>query len=127
MRNAAAAILLVLLSSPVIARWKDSYADAPPDVKAWYRRQTTTAETRKRLGATWYKFCCDDADTVEAKVDKRDGHWFYQLKNESEWRPVPDDTVQDSVMTPYGKPVLYVDATYLHAGPVCFFPGGSGS
>ena len=127
-----ATVLLVLaattcLSAPGQARWKDEYASASPEVRAWYQRQETTAETRKRLNARWYKFCCDDADTVKAKFQLKDDKWFYQLDGDSEWRSIPQDVVQQDVQTPNSKPVLFVDATYLKAGPVCFFPGAAGS
>ena len=66
MRRIATVLLVltgaVLTSAPAAARWKQDYATASPEVRAWYQRQETTAETRKRLGAKWYKFCCDDAD-----------------------------------------------------------------
>ena len=127
-----ATVLLVLTGAYVVsgsaaARWKPEYAKASAEEQAWYQRQETTAETRKRLGAKWYKFCCDDADTVNAKFELKEDRWFYQAEGDSEWRAIPQDAVQQDVQTPHSRPVLFVDATYLHAGPVCFFPGASGS
>jgi len=127
-----ATVLLVLagsaaLHAPSEARWKDQYATANAEVRAWYQRQVTTPETRKRINATWYKFCCDDADTVNAKFQLKEDRWLYQLDGESEWRTIPQDVVQQDVQTPNSRPVLFVDATHLKAGPVCFFPGGSGT
>ena len=91
-----ATVLLVLAGSAAVsgqseARWKDEYALANPDVRAWYERQVTTPETRKRINASWYKFCCDDADTVKAKFELREDKWFYQLEGESAWRSIPQD------------------------------------
>ena len=131
MRRIATVLLVlggcVVVAAPAAARWKQDYATASPEVRAWYQRQETTAETRKRLGANWYKFCCDDADTVKAKFTLKEDKWFYQADGDGEWRAIPQDAVQQDVQTPHSEPVLFVDATYLHAGPVCFFPGGAGS
>ena len=109
------------------ARWKAEYASVSPEERAWYERQTTTEETRKRLNAAWYKSCCDGSDTVKADFDKKDGHWRYRRDGETAWHAVPDDAVQPDVQTPHGKPVLFVDQTHLNAGPVCFFPGAAGA
>ena len=127
-----ATVLLVLagsacLSAPGQARWKNEYATASAEERAWYQRQETTLETRQRLNARWYKYCCDDADTVKAKFQLKQDQWFYQLDGDGEWRSIPQDVVQQDVQTPHSKPVLFVDATYLKAGPVCFFPGAAGS
>ncbi len=131
MRRIATVLLVLtgaaLISTPAIARWKQEYVKAGPEERAWYQRQETTAETRKRIGAKWYKFCCDDADTVKAKFALKEDRWFYQADGDGEWRAIPQDAVQQDVQTPHSEPVLFVDATYLHAGPVCFFPGAAGS
>jgi len=131
MRRIATVLLALAASATLVdhgeARWKDEYAAASAEVRAWYQRQVTTEETRKRLNARWYKFCCDDADTVKAKFELREDKWFYQLEGESAWRGIPQDVVQQDVQTPNSRPVLFVDATHLKAGPVCFFPGASGS
>ena len=131
MRRIATVLLVlggcVVVAAPAAARWKSEYAKANPEEQAWYQRQVTTAETRKRLGVNWYKFCCDDADTVSAKFELKQDKWFYQADGEAEWRAIPQDAVQQDVQTPHSRPVLFVDATHLHAGPVCFFPGAAGS
>src|SRR6185437_813531 len=61
-------------------------------------------------------------DTVKAKFALKEDRWFYQADGDGEWRAIPQDAVQQDVQTPHSEPVLFVDATYLHAGPVCFFP-----
>ena len=112
---------------PASARWKEEYAKVSPDERAWYERQQTTPETRARLHASWYQFCCDHADTVKAKFLLRQDHWFYQLDGETEWRTMPQDIVQSDVQTPHSNAVLFVDVTGHGFGPVCFFPGGTGT
>lgn len=125
MRLALAAVSLVALVSSAEARWKPEYASADPEVRAWYERQTTTPEWRKRVGAEWYRSCCDHGDTVEAEF-KKDGQWAYRLRGQSEWHSLPDDVVQADVMTPGSKPVLFMDHL-RNFGPICFFPGGTGT
>jgi hypothetical protein len=135
MASVLAAILTALmigitLSSHAQARWKAEYASAPKSTRDWYERQTTTAETRKRINAQWYISCCLHADTVNARfaVSKLNGadRWFYQIEGTTEWREVPADAVQPGIETPHEKPVLFVDATGREFGPVCFFPGVGG-
>ena len=116
-----------LLLSSASARWKEQYASIPPEERAWYERQQTTAETRERLRAAWYMICCDHSDTVNAKFVKSGDRWQYQEEGTSQWREIPQDIVQPDVMTPHGKSVLFVDATGRNFGPVCFFPGGTGT
>ena len=101
----AFAVLAIVIFWTVTAqaRWKPEYASASPEERAWYDRQTTTAETRKRIGAAWYLSCCDDGDTVDADFKKSDGHWHYRRKGEMEWHRVPDDAVQADVQTPHGS------------------------
>jgi hypothetical protein len=109
------------------ARWKPEYASRTQEQRDWYERQQTTPETRERIKASWYVFCCVHADTVKARyaVNKVDGadKWFYQVEGSTEWRAVPGDTVQPGIETPDDQPVLFVDATGRNLGPVCFFPG----
>lgn len=109
------------------ARWKPEYANVSPEERAWYERQQTTMETRKRLSAYWYQFCCDHSDTVNAKFSKSGDRWQYQEEGNSVWKDIPQDVVQPDVMTPHGKAILFVDATGRNFGPVCFFPGGTGT
>ena len=97
------------------------------DERAWYERRQTMPETRARLQASWYQFCCDHADTVKAKFVLRQDHWFYQMDGETEWRTVPQDIVQPDLQTPHSNAVLFVDVTGHGFGPVCFFPGGTGT
>jgi len=130
MRNAFLVFTLVLLAAPLSqadARWKAEYASHSPQVRDWYESQTTTAETRERIAASWYISCCLHADTVKARfaVSKSSGgdRWFYQVDGTKEWRSVPADTVQPGIETPGDQPVLFVDATGRDFGPVCFFPG----
>ena len=130
MRNAFLVFTLVLLAAPLPqadARWKPEYASRTQQERDWYERQQTTPETRARIKAGWYNYCCAHADTVKAHytVSKVDGvdKWFYQLEGTTEWRAVPGDTVQPGIETPGDQPVLFVDATGRDFGPVCFFPG----
>jgi len=130
MRIAFFVSMLVFLSasaSQVDARWKAEYASRTQQERDWYERQQTTPETRERIKASWYVFCCVHADTVKARfaVSKTSGadKWFYQVEGTTEWRAVPADTVQPGIETPGDQPVLFVDATGRDFGPVCFFPG----
>lgn len=120
---------LIVVMTPSFARWKNEYVSFSPEEKAWYARQQTTEETRKRLNASWYKYCCDEADRVDAKFkfDRSTGQWFYQMKGSDQWKQIPEDTIQPLVDTPHGEAILFIDQTYLNAGPVCFFPGGGGT
>ncbi len=122
---AVAALLFVL--APAFARWKPEYASASPEEQAWYQRQQTAPEWRKRKNVDWYKSCCDHSDVVKAKFAKADGRWKYQEIGSSEWKDIPDDVVQPDVMTPRSQAILFIDSTWLHFGPVCFFPGGTGA
>lgn len=128
---ALALLVLVLGANTAGATWKPEYAALPQQTRDWYSSRTTTPETRARIEAGWYLFCCDHSDTVKAKfkVDKATGadRWFYQLPGESGYpHEVPADTVQPNIPTPDGQPVLFVDATGRNFGPVCFFPGVAG-
>jgi hypothetical protein len=118
---------LAIPAAQVDARWKSEYASRSQHERDWYERQTTTEETRRRINAGWYLYCCEHADTVKAHytVSKVDGadKWLYQLEGSTEWRAVPGDTVQPGIETPNDQPVLFVDATGRDFGPVCFFPG----
>jgi len=49
------------------------------------------------------------------------------LDGETEWRTMPQDIVQSDVQTPHSNAVLFVDVTGHGFGPVCFFPGGTGT
>jgi regulatory protein YycH of two-component signal transduction system YycFG len=69
-------LIVVFWTVAAHARWKPQYASVSPEEKAWYDRQHTTEETRKRINAPWYMVCCDDADTVKADFDKKDGRWI---------------------------------------------------
>jgi hypothetical protein len=130
MRFIATLALALFLSASASARWKAEYAQLPQSTRDWYDQQTTTPETRARLKAGWYKYCCAHADTVKARftVNKVNGtdQWFYQVGGSQEWHLVPADTVQPNIETPDRQPVLFVDATGRNFGPVCFFPGVGG-
>lgn len=125
-RALIAGVLLLGLSQAQ-ARWKAEYVNSSPEEQAWYERQETTPEWRERVKASWYQKCCDHADTVRAQFDKRDGLWVYREIGQTEWKKIPQDIVQPDVSTPHGEAVLFVDATGNHYGPVCFFPGGTGT
>ena len=125
--TSAALLIPIVGLQPADARWKEAYASASPEEQAWYHRQQTTPETRQRLGAHWYRYCCDHSDTVRAKFSNSEGQWMYQEEGSTEWKSIPQDVVQPEIDTPRGKPVLFVDATFHQYGPTCFFPGGTGT
>lgn len=118
---------MLLTLTAAESRWKPEYAQNSPEEQAWYQRQQTTPEWRKRVGLEWYNYCCDHSDTVEAQFRKDGKGWNYRLPGEAEWKLLPSDVVQEDIPTPRGRPVLFVDATGRGLGAVCFFPGASGA
>ena len=112
---------LLLLSSAAHATWKPEYAQASPEVQAWYRNAELTPAARERLH---YQKCCDHADVVRTQfhVNKTDGgdEWFYQ--SEGQWKRIPPDVIHVGESAPGGQPTLFV-----YAGTeTCFFPGDGG-
>lgn len=122
------AVLAIATLSAAEARWKPEYASEPQAVRDWYARRTTTQEWRLRTNNGWYRYCCDHADAPDGVKAQRtpDGHWQFRLSDTEAWQTLPDDVVEEDIATPYGKPVVFIDAQW-HLGPVCFFPGGAGT
>lgn len=103
------------------AEWKPEYAQASPEVQAWYRNAELTPEAQKRFP---FKKCCDHADVfrTQFKVDKasgRDEWWYFDM---GEWKRVPDDIVHIDEHAPDNQPTLFI----YNGKETCFFPGGAG-
>lgn len=129
MRAVIAALVLCALSScgtlaPALATWKPEYAQASPEVQAWYREAELTAEARLRFP---FIKCCDHADVVRTKfqVNKTDGgdEWFYEpLDAPGHMKRIPPDIIHWGETAPGGQPTLFV----FGGKETCFFPGDSG-
>jgi len=72
--------------------WKPEYADAAPEVQAWYREAQLTDAAQQRFG---FKNCCAHSDVVktEFRVDKADSgdEWFWL--NNGQWNLIPGDII----------------------------------
>lgn len=103
------------------AEWKPEYANASPEVQAWYRNAELTPEAQKRFP---FQKCCDHADVyrTQFKVDKasgRDEWWYFDM---GDWKRIPDDIVHVDEHAPDNQPTLFI----YHGQETCFFPGGAG-
>lgn len=103
------------------AEWKPEYAQASPEVRAWYRNAELTPEARKRFP---YSKCCDHADVfrTQFKVNKVNGNdeWWYLAG--AEWKLIPHDIIHVDKHAPDNQPTLFI-----YAGQeTCFFPSGAG-
>ena len=70
--------LMMALAPKAHATWKPEYANAPPEVRAWYHEAELTPEAQLRFP---FKKCCDHADVVRTqfKVNKttHGDEWYY--------------------------------------------------
>jgi hypothetical protein len=126
------AVAAVVAIAPARAEWKPQYAQASPEVRAWYGSAELTPAAAARLG---FKRCCDESEVVKTRfrVDRSSGQdeWYY-LKN-GKFERIPLDIIHWGESAPGGKPTLFVlsdhwaDAFHRpHGTPTCFYPGEGG-
>lgn len=114
------AVFMVGMVKASRAEWKPEYAQASPEVRAWYRNAELTEAAKLRLP---FKNCCDHADVfrTQFKVDKasgRDEWWYF----DGEWKRVPDDIIHIDKHAPDNQPTLFI----YQGKETCFFPAGAG-
>ena len=109
-----AAMLVLLLCLPALARDNGQYANVSPEVRQWFRAQKSP-----KTGA----LCCDEADGTFAEEDIRDGdYWTRFEQTKGAWMSVPKDVVihQSNIN---GSPVVW---WYYLNGVLqirCYVPG----
>lgn len=103
------------------ATWKPEYANAPQEVKDWYRNAQLTEAAQKRFG---FKSCCAHSDVVktEFRVDKASGSDEWYWLSDGQWSRIPGDIIHWGESTPDLQPTLFA----LGNLPTCFFPGQGG-
>jgi hypothetical protein len=107
-----AAALLALASHLGHARDRGQYADANPELKAWFEG------LKSGKGP-----CCSDADgTAVSDVDWQSHDWHYRVRLEGEWVDVPDEAV---ITEPnrIGRTMVWPLRGYLGLTIRCFMPG----
>jgi hypothetical protein len=111
-----AALLLLILCAPALARDNGQYDKVAPEIRQWFREQRSP-----KTGM----ICCSEADGSEAQEDIRDGHYWATWSAVSpNWYPVPDEVVIKDRPNKVGRPVVW---TYYERGEVkirCYAPGG---
>jgi hypothetical protein len=103
------------------ATWKPEYANAAPEIKAWYQNAQLTQAAQKRFG---FKSCCAHSDVVrtEFRVDKAtNGDEWYWLNN-GRWTQIPSDIIHWGESAPDRQPTLFAIGNL----PTCFYPGQGG-
>ena len=106
------ALLLALVSHLGHARDRGQYANANPELKAWFDG------LRSGKGP-----CCSDADgTAVSDVDWESGGGHYRVRLDGEWIDVPDDAV---ITEPnrVGRTMVWPLRGYLGTTIRCFMPG----
>jgi len=106
------ALLLALVSHLGHARDRGQYANANPELKAWFDG------LRSGKGP-----CCSDADgTALSDVDWESGGGHYRVRLDGEWVDVPDDAV---ITEPnrVGRTMVWPLRGYLGTSIRCFMPG----
>jgi hypothetical protein len=107
-----AAVLLALASDPGHARDRGQYANANPELKAWFEG------LKSGKGP-----CCSDADgTAVADVDWQSAGSHYRVRLDGEWVDVPDEAV---ITEPnrIGRTMVWPLRGYLGLTIRCFMPG----
>jgi hypothetical protein len=106
------AALLVLASQLGQARDRGQYANANPELKAWFE------SLKSGKGP-----CCSDADgTAVSDVDWQSSNGHYRVRIEGEWVDVPDEAV---ITEPnrVGRTMVWPIRGYLGLTIRCFMPG----
>jgi hypothetical protein len=107
-----AAALLALASGPGHARDRGQYANANPELKAWFEG------LKSGKGP-----CCSDADgTAVSDVDWQSHSGHYRVRLDGEWVDVPDEAV---ITEPnrIGRTMVWPLRGYLGLTIRCFMPG----
>ena len=112
MQIVGAALLLAMASQIVQARDRGQFANANPDIKAWFDRLAS------RKGP-----CCSDADgSAVSDVDWETSGGHYRVRLEGEWIDVPEEAV---ITEPnrVGRTMVWPIRGYLGLTIRCFMPG----
>jgi len=112
MRIVGAALLLAMASQIVQARDRGQFANANPEIKAWFDRLAS------RKGP-----CCSDADgSAVSDVDWETSGGHYRVRLEGEWIDVPEEAV---ITEPnrVGRTMVWPIRGYLGLTIRCFMPG----
>jgi hypothetical protein len=107
-----AVLLLGLASQFAYARDRGQYANATPELKAWFE------SLKSGKGP-----CCSDADgTAISDADWESGGGHYRVRIEGEWVDVPDEAV---ITEPnrVGRTMVWPIRGYLGLTIRCFMPG----
>jgi hypothetical protein len=107
-----AALLLPLASHFGHARDRGQFANATPELKAWFEG------LKSGKGP-----CCSDADgTAVSDVDWESGNGHYRVRLDGEWVDVPDEAV---ITQPnrVGRTMVWPLRGYLGLTIRCFMPG----
>jgi hypothetical protein len=109
----ASAMLLVALASHLgHARDRGQYANASPELRAWFEG------LKSGKGP-----CCSDADgTAVSDVDWESGNGHYRVRLDGQWVDVPDEAV---ITEPnrIGRTMVWPLRGYLGLTIRCFMPG----
>jgi hypothetical protein len=111
--TAGFAVLLVGLASNLgHARDRGQFANANPELKAWFEG------LKSGKGS-----CCSDADgTAVSDVDWQSGNGHYRVRLDGEWIDVPDEAVI-SEPNRIGRTMVWPIRGYLGLTIRCFMPG----
>jgi len=112
LRIVGAALLLAMASQIVQARDRGQFANANPEIKAWFDRLAS------RKGP-----CCSDADgSAVSDVDWETSGGHYRVRLEGEWIDVPEEAV---IIEPnrVGRTMVWPIRGYLGLTIRCFMPG----
>jgi hypothetical protein len=112
LRIGLAALLLVLASHFGYARDRGQFANANPELRAWFE------SLKSGKGP-----CCSDADsTAVSDVDWQSGGGHYRVRLDGEWIDVPDEAVI-SEPNRVGRTMVWPLRGYLGLTIRCFMPG----
>jgi hypothetical protein len=107
-----AILLSALASGAGTARDRGQFANANPELKAWFE------SLKSGKGP-----CCSDADgTAVSDADWESGNGHYRVRIEGEWVDVPDEAV---ITEPnrVGRTMVWPIRGYLGLTILCFMPG----
>ncbi len=107
-----AVLLLGLASHFASARDRGQFANANPELKAWFESLKSSKGP-----------CCSDADgTAVSDVDWESGNGHYRVRLDGEWIDVPDEAV---ITEPnrIGRTMVWPLRGYLGVTIRCFMPG----
>jgi len=106
-------LLVLFICAPALARDNGQYSQVSPEIRDWFRAQKSP-----KTGG----FCCDEADSIYAEEDIREGRYWTRWPGH-DWRPVPEVVViRDS--NRHGAPVVWWYADRGETRIRCYAPGG---